>query len=372
MTRDAFADRLLDLAYGELSPREAREVEAHAASCEACRAELGRLRETRRLMAALPPEEPSPDGERVLIAAARQAAEGRPPRRALAPWRWGALAAACALLAVGAVSWRILAMRPGPLDPAGDDALLGRGPYAAAPAQAPAAPEETRGAAGTSAAPEASRRSGEPETRPFAKAPPRAAPAAPVAPERRSRAAAPEAGATAKAAPSRDDAPPAAPAEPRGRREEAEERAPERMAGAPGELRDEGSPPPSAAAAPAPTAASPRGKRAAAPRAAASAAPGEAAVPGTEVRTFAGCEGETLRRVERDAEGRLVRYVREGRIGGRRVRIEHVYGADGALARATARDLDGAGAPLDPAGLGVLLPARAEEAGIDAPPRCGR
>ena len=74
MSQDAFQDRLLDLAYGELSPREAREVEAHAASCPACRAELARIRETRRIMAALP-DEPAPEaGERLLLAAAREAA----------------------------------------------------------------------------------------------------------------------------------------------------------------------------------------------------------------------------------------------------------------------------------------------------------
>ena len=57
---DAYTDRLLDLAYGELPKREAREVEAHAASCDACRAELARIRGTRQVMAALP-EEPAPD-----------------------------------------------------------------------------------------------------------------------------------------------------------------------------------------------------------------------------------------------------------------------------------------------------------------------
>jgi hypothetical protein len=74
--------------------------------------------------------------------------------------------------------------------------------------------------------------------------------------------------------------------------------------------------------------------------------------------------------VELDPDGRVVKYVREGRFGGRRVRIEHVYGPDGALVSATARDVDG-GEPIDPRSLGISLPARAEEAGPDAPPRCG-
>jgi hypothetical protein len=67
-----------------------------------------------------------------------------------------------------------------------------------------------------------------------------------------------------------------------------------------------------------------------------------------------------------------VRYVREGRIDGRRLRIEHVYAADGALAGVTVRDLDAPGALLDAGAVGLALPARVEEAGIDAPPRCGR
>jgi hypothetical protein len=36
------------------------------------------------------------------------------------------------------------------------------------------------------------------------------------------------------------------------------------------------------------------------------------------------------------------------------------------------RDLDVPGALLDAGAVGLALPARAEEAGIDAPPRCGR
>ncbi len=76
MTHEELRDRLLDLACGELSPRDARAVEEHAAACEVCGAELARLRGTRRIMAALP-EEPAPErGERILLAAAREAADG--------------------------------------------------------------------------------------------------------------------------------------------------------------------------------------------------------------------------------------------------------------------------------------------------------
>ncbi|HEY6006378.1 MAG TPA: hypothetical protein VIV57_26095, partial [Anaeromyxobacter sp.] len=90
-----------------------------------------------------------------------------------------------------------------------------------------------------------------------------------------------------------------------------------------------------------------------------------------ESRTFERCEGESRRRVEVDAEGRVVRYVREGRFDGRRVRVVHFFGPDGSLARATAEDLDRGGA-VDPRALGIELAERAEDAGIDAPRRCGR
>jgi hypothetical protein len=374
MTRDAFGDRLLDLAYGELSGREARAVEAHAASCEACRAELARIRETRRLMSALPDEAPAADGERILLAAARQVADARTPRRRLAPWLWGATAAAFSLVAVAAVSYRIMAMRPGPLEPPDSDALLGGSyaspppPAAPAPGEAPRREEAVRPRGAEAEAPAAAERA--PATRALRKS-------AEARGEERS----------ASAGRAERDAPVEAPpsdAEP----ERAAAAPPEPVAGA--EAFD--APPPRSAHAPAePPAAASGAKRAAptAARAPAEAAPAPSAAaanealrhraalrdegsPRAEVRTFPGCEGETLRRVERDPQGRLLRYVREGRIDGRHLRIEHVYRPDGALAGATVRDLDASGALLDADALGLELPSRAEEAGIDAPPRCGR
>lgn len=359
MTRDAFADRLLDLAYGELPAREARAVEAHAASCDGCRAELARIRETRRLMAALPDEAPSDGGERILLAAARQAVEARAPRRVRATWLWGA-AAAFSLVAVAAVSWRIAAMREDALERSDSEALLG-GPYASPPPGGPTAPVAP-------ATPDPSAReatAGGASHREVAPAPPPSARA-------------PEARAIAKSAPAPSQAlreRAEAADGPGVRAEEAE-----RFAAAP-EPSDAGgfAEPPAARAAAPEAAAAPQAKRAApreaAPAPVASSAPRAALraseAPTAEVRTFEGCEGEALRRVERDAEGRLVRYVREGRIAGRRLRIEHVYGPGGAIARAIARDLD-SGALLDAGALGIELPARAAEAGIDAPPRCGR
>jgi hypothetical protein len=122
-------------------------------------------------------------------------------------------------------------------------------------------------------------------------------------------------------------------------------------------------------------------KSAAAPRAIAGYAAGGAAAPDagalrTEVRTFAGCEGEAVRRVETDARGRVVRYVREGTFRGRRVEIEHVFLETG---RADAVRLRGLDAPLAPEEARALsqellpsFPRTAAEAGIDAPPHCGR
>jgi hypothetical protein len=89
----------------------------------------------------------------------------------------------------------------------------------------------------------------------------------------------------------------------------------------------------------------------------------------TEVRTFEGCEAELRREVRLSPDGRVLGYVREGVIGGRRVRIEHAFGPDGALASVRALDLD-RGEPLDPGTLGVAFPPHAGEAGADAPPRC--
>ena len=51
MTHERAKSLLLDLAYAELSPDEAREVERNAAECASCAAELEGLLATRRLAA---------------------------------------------------------------------------------------------------------------------------------------------------------------------------------------------------------------------------------------------------------------------------------------------------------------------------------
>jgi hypothetical protein len=391
---DAYTERLLDLAYGELSKREAREVEAHAATCEACRAELSRIRGTRRAMATLA-HEPAPErGERILLAAAREAAEARRPRRLVPRWLVGGAVVAASLAIVTAVSIRVAELAP--RFEKGDD-LAGASRYAVAPPAEPAqrvpsdAPVGAKATAPAEAAqpqraPSPAASAAPPETR-TAEKPRVAAPAAPRRSAPEATAAAPQREAPGRyASPPPPPPPPAATADAAGHAARAEEA--EQKAEAP------------AAPAPAPTATAPaappaRGggageaqgfmraapssaqrKSAAVPEAeprARSATLSEAAPPSpAEVRTFPGCEGEATRRVERDAAGRVVRYVREGRIDGRRLRIVHAFEPDGRPAGVSVTDLDAPGAALDARALGLSLPARADEARIDAPPRCGR
>ena len=96
MNHAAASEKLLELAYGELPPREARVVEAHVAGCDACRAELSSIRETRALMAQLPSEPPPERGEAIVLAAAREAAAARRPRPLLPTWLWAGTAGAMA------------------------------------------------------------------------------------------------------------------------------------------------------------------------------------------------------------------------------------------------------------------------------------
>jgi hypothetical protein len=382
MSHEELRDRLLDLAYGELSPREARELEDHAASCEACGAELARIRGTRRLMAALP-EEPAPaEGERILLAAAREAAGRRAPRRLVPRWAWTAAVAAASLAAVAAVSWRIVAMRPGGIGGEDPQALLGDSPYARPPREtardsAAAEEREPAGARGTT-----------PEQ-----------PAAPGAGkgERAKRARGAEGG--REAVPSRRfaEAPPPEATPPRAAPSRAPAPQPERQAYA-------AAPPPASAAAPGPPGAEERSTAASPPPspprgagdregggapAAASRAPSEprasaaakAAAPAAvlrydelrrtgrlqgEIRTFPGCDGELWRKVERDPDGRVVSYAREGFAGDRRVRVEAIYDPDGAPARVAVKDA-ATSAPI--VGMTPWVPA-ADDA--DGPPRCGR
>lgn len=363
MNHGTASGKLLELAYGELAEREARGVEAHAAGCHACRAELDRIRETRALMAQLPVEPPPEGGERILMAAAREVAEARRARPLFPRWIWAGSAGAVAAVAVAVVSWqlasapRVATLRDGGVD------LLGRPPppVAAAPeAPSPAAADgegvapakelEAREAVGEAPARRRTSRAAEPPPE-LAAAPRREEPVAPTA---GSATAAPEPSAVWRTAPAEAEpvadayAPPPAPAPPPAaamapRAMAQKARAPaaaERKAAAPvavdDGLRDEESPAGGAAA----------------------SGPGS-----VETRTFAGCPGERRRVVERDGDGRVVRYVRVGELR----TVEQRYGADGRLRSALVTEGGARRAlPLDAPG----LVREARDAGIDAPPRC--
>jgi anti-sigma factor RsiW len=97
---------------GELASRDAREFAAHLKACRDC----ARLHDARvALGAAIRAEVPAlhaPDELRTRVRAAVGSAAGKPvPRRPLPPpsWRWLALAASLALVAVG--SWQVASNR---------------------------------------------------------------------------------------------------------------------------------------------------------------------------------------------------------------------------------------------------------------------
>jgi hypothetical protein len=72
MTCAECGDLLLDLAYGELSPARAAEVEEHARGCAACGPQLEGLRRTRKLAAPLSATvEPPPTLDEKILEAAR-------------------------------------------------------------------------------------------------------------------------------------------------------------------------------------------------------------------------------------------------------------------------------------------------------------
>lgn len=350
MNHELASELLLELAYGDLPPREARDVEAHAAGCDACRAELARIRETRALMARLPVEPPPERGEAILLAAAREAAAARVRKRSLLPpWLLAGSVGAVAVAAVAVVSWQLgKTAPPAALHPRETD-LMGasRAPPPAAPAPAFAQPPPVAAvepAKGEGAGPPARREAARAvSVAPAPKAawapPPAPAPREPPPPTRHLAAEAPPA-----AAP--EPAPPALAGAERAEAKAARTDRTEAMA--------EGAP----SASRAPVA---ERRRAAARPSAAREPAREAGAVGT--RSFAGCPGERRRIVELDGDGRVIRYVREGE----RRTIEHRYSPDGRLS-AAAELVDGGRRPLPLDAPGLVRDAR--DAGIDAPPRC--
>jgi anti-sigma factor RsiW len=397
MTHEELQDRLLDLACGELSPGDAREVEAHVAACEGCRAELARMQATRRIMSSLPQVPAPDDGRAVLVAAAREAARFRAPVR-----RWSVLlrdvALAASLLAVGMVAWRLLAVGPGAPVEEDRGALEGRGGYAEPPPPLAAAPQpapppavaqapargEAKSAAEADRAPAA--RNAPPEERLAAAPPPRperapkkkaesqdaarrAAPAGPAQDLAVADAAPPPAPATAAPAPTPVPAAPAAPmaGAPALRREEAhtQTREAERQRAR-------------ALAVPPPGAAGGAGRVAAKALVSAEAPAADAADPvaryealrsagklRADFRMAPGCAVEAWRRVERDPEGRIAAYAWDEVRDGRRVILEVVYAPDGAVAARRARDAETRAAVA----VEFAAPAAAQ-IDLDAPARC--
>lgn len=69
-----FADRLLDLAYGELPQPEAKELETHVRGCSQCASALDEIKGVRRVMGQLPAAHEPDTGLESLIAYAEQAA----------------------------------------------------------------------------------------------------------------------------------------------------------------------------------------------------------------------------------------------------------------------------------------------------------
>jgi hypothetical protein len=382
MTHEACRSKLLELAYGELSRTEARAAEAHLAGCADCRAELEKIQGTRRAMARLPLEPAPAEGEAVLFAAAREAAESRRATRRgriLPSWAWGGAVGLAAAAAVVAVSYRLVELEPRRADDV--DALRGGGYEApetalkSAPSAPDAAPNPSaqRSAPTLGAAPPASPPPA-PSRKSVRAAPPPRVAAAPE-PERESgrEVAEPDDARAESRAVLRSAPPPRSAAAPEPERESGREavaepddaRAESRAA-----LRAQ-----DAAPAEAPADADERRAEARADRTKSApvarqpfpaAAPPTFPPPGVERRTFRSCPGEHVRELERDADGRVIRWAREGELDGRAVRVEARYGEDGALAELNVTPAGAA--PADAAALGV--PLRAADASLDGPPRC--
>ncbi|MGC4000034.1 MAG: zf-HC2 domain-containing protein [Anaeromyxobacter sp.] len=426
MSHETFREQLLDLAYGELPRRAARAVEKHVAGCAECRAELERMRGTRKLMSGLGPVPAPPEGEGILLAAAREAARQRVrPAPILPGWLWGSALAAAGLAAVVALTYRTL----DELSPTVRTEQLRARELAAPPAQDDAGSQQPAAAVAAeplqdALAADVDRHAAPPPPaapppKALAKGAPAPAQAAPAAPKP-ARPAPPAPVAQAAPTEAEEDVAQEAQLYHRGAAEKKEAPAPSadaspmaRSAGGAVDKADRYAPPPppAVAEAPAPAAAAngselhgyvglqpdaEQRRRVAskpAPPAAAAAAPAGAEDPiarharlrvlgrlVADHRTFPGCEGEQERIVEREQGGATVRLVRRGAVGGTAYELELFYSDGGALAAARYREgagpvrevrLSGAASPgaVPPE---LLVPRTAAEATLDAPPRCTR
>jgi hypothetical protein len=366
MTHEEAKDLLLDLAYGELAPEDARAVELHAAGCAECGEERRRIAHVRAL-ASRAAEPTSTRGTDAILAAARRAAAERRPRLR-APSRrvsW-AIATAAVLAIVVGVTLRVSESRakrsvdveevvakgdPGPPAPASAPAApapaadaLAAPPRASIPAP-PAAPRERAEVAGDARRAQKS----SPAPRPSA---PRARESAPAAGGADARG---ESGASFSAmpapaapAPPREESPPAAPSEPGASRGAAAEAPSPAFQSAAGEA---------------------RGKRAAPPAALMRRrdSAGEVATAGLVARAQEDVE-------RRRAAGELVERARRVSCGGALQDRRALVDGDGRVVKLTFRDADGTVREGWYDGAGALRAARASRGGADAgdprmPPR---
>ncbi len=95
-------DVLLDYAYGELAPANARALELHLQGCEACSRSLASIKSVRQTMAKLPSEAVPEAGLESLLAYAGQSARRAQSGDSALPRKWSALFAPLAgALALG-------------------------------------------------------------------------------------------------------------------------------------------------------------------------------------------------------------------------------------------------------------------------------
>ena len=98
-------DYLSEYVLGELAPQDAREIEAHLATCESCRAEVRTLRETLvTLVEHVPPATPPADAWKGIEARLGVANDAPPKVTSAQNWQPLALAASL-LIALGGVLW---------------------------------------------------------------------------------------------------------------------------------------------------------------------------------------------------------------------------------------------------------------------------
>lgn len=117
-------ERLSALVDGDLAPQDAQAIDRHVAACDACHAELSRLRAVLGRAAALPRTIEPPKSAWTVVRARLRIPTARRTRGALWLQQWGLRAAAALALVAGSSALTVLALRGGPF--ARDEAVLNR------------------------------------------------------------------------------------------------------------------------------------------------------------------------------------------------------------------------------------------------------